>query len=801
MRDDLRCDSGSAGCDHVKRARCQLLAPVVGLFVLITGVFVSGSNIATAAPVRPAAPTPPALYRPIVPARLVDTRPGYSTVDGTGAPGQALGAGATLAVTVLGRGGIPSTNVAAVVLNVTVTNPTQPSFLTVWPSGANRPTASNLNFIAGQTVPNLVIAKLGTDHLVDVFNAAGTADVIVDVTGYFPTSDPFVPLVPARLMETRSNLPTIDGASRRGAPLGAGEQVDLPVSGRGGVPATGVDSVVLNVTATNPTRDSFVTVWPAGADRPVASNLNVVPNVTAPNLVIAKLGTAGAVSIYNLAGSTDIVVDVEGYYPTGGAFVSLTPARVLETRPGLPVAPGGTQRGMWIGDAQTIELQVLGAGGVPDSGVSAVVLNVTAIHPTGPSYITVWPTGASRPLASNLNLTHAGQVIPNLVVAKVGARGFVSIFNQSGLTDMAVDVAGYFVTEPSFVRSLSTSYQSTCALREIGTITCWGLHDQDRYGVFWAPPTLPFPEELRTLDDAVEVTVGALHSCALRADATVWCWGGSSFGEVGIGVTDQYNVWPPVRLTDLTDVVGIDAAAYHTCALKADGTVACWGDAHHWPPTMTRPQPIAGLSDIVQIAAGDNADCALHETGTVSCWGIYGALGVLGDGSGTVSPTPVTVSGLTDADSVTVMGLRACATRRTGEAVCWGNSFLGSGSTGGSLVPVPILDSLTGLPANDIVQVDGGDDYVCALRADAQVYCFGSEFYGSLGLAPSSSVSTTTLTSPTAGLPEIASISADRFHMCAMTFAAEVYCWGSNSSGQIGDGTTVNRSTPVLVLA
>ena len=116
-------------------------------------------------------------------------------------------------------------------------------------------------------------------------------------------------------------------------------------------------------------------------------------------------------------------------------------------------------------------------------------------------------------------------------------------------------------------------------------------------------------------------------------------------------------------------------------------------------------------------------------------------------------------------------------------------------------MPVPILDSATGLPADNIVQVDGGDDYLCALRGDAYVYCLGSEFYGSIGLAPSSTVFTTTLTTPTGGLPSIASISADRFHMCATSVAGQVYCWGSNSAGQVGNGTTQNQLTPAMVLS
>src|SRR5262249_22671617 len=156
----------------------------------------------------------------------------------------------------------------------------------------------------------------------------------------------------------------------------------------------------------------------------------------------------------NRAGTVDVIADVAGYFPADGTFVPLQPARLLETRPGEQTAPGATNRGMPLGAQGVIDLPVLGVGGVPAEFVSAVVLNVPAIHATSPSFVTVWPTGSPRRLASNLNLRGAHEVVPNLVVAKVGAGGNVSIYNDAGQTDMVVDVAGYFVEEPSVVREV-----------------------------------------------------------------------------------------------------------------------------------------------------------------------------------------------------------------------------------------------------------------------------------------------------------------------------------------------------------
>ena len=122
--------------------------------------------------------------------------------------------------------------------------------------------------------------------------------------------------------------------------MGPAGVLTVPVSGRGGVPATGVDAVALNVTATGATGSSFLTVWPSGATRPTASNLNFAAGYTVPNMAIAKLGVGGQISIFNLAGGVDVIVDVLGWFPSGGSYTGLSPARLLETRPGLATIDG-----------------------------------------------------------------------------------------------------------------------------------------------------------------------------------------------------------------------------------------------------------------------------------------------------------------------------------------------------------------------------------------------------------------------------------------------------------------------------
>ena len=130
---------------------------------------------------------------------------------------------------------------------------------------------------------------------------------------------------------------TIDGLFDRTGPVGPGATFNVTIAGRGGVPASGVGSVALNVTATNPTSNGYLTVWPTGQPQPNASNLNFVAGQTIPNMVIVPLGAGGQISIFNETGSTDVIVDVLGWFPTGPSFTGLTPARLLDSR--IPPAP------------------------------------------------------------------------------------------------------------------------------------------------------------------------------------------------------------------------------------------------------------------------------------------------------------------------------------------------------------------------------------------------------------------------------------------------------------------------------
>jgi len=374
------------------------------------------------------------VYHPLTPARILDSR----TPTGSWASPLAAGTARELQVTGLGGASEVPASAVAVVMNVTATGSTANSFVTAWPAGAGQPTASNLNFGVGQTIPNLVTVKLGTGGKVSFATAAGAVDLVADVVGFYDEGEAgslFNGITPVRLLDSRTGNGGWDG------PLAAGTPRDLAVRQPGratGVPATAT-AVIANVTVTEGTADSFLSVWPSGVAQPAVSNLNFATGQTVPNLAIVKIGDNGAIRLANAVGSAHVVVDVVGYFdPSVGArFHPIDPTRVLDDRIGLGVT------GSW-GPGETRVLAVAGVAGTKVPVVATdVVANVTATGATAGTFITVFPHGVVRPNSSNLNVG-AGQTIPNLVTVKVGTLGSVDLFNAAGAVDLIADVVGYY---------------------------------------------------------------------------------------------------------------------------------------------------------------------------------------------------------------------------------------------------------------------------------------------------------------------------------------------------------------------
>jgi hypothetical protein len=395
----------------------------------------------------------PGGFHPLSPTRIIDTRTGLGIANG---PLRSLdGRHSSLdpltrldelfnhEVKVTGRFGVPETGVQAVLLNVTAVGAPGPGFISVLPtpprvgdvfndqsSFGAAPETSNLNVAGGDIVPNLVVARVGAGGKIRFYNSFGPTHVIADIAGWIGTGgDRFAAINPTRLLDTRNG---IGGPARA---FGAWETRTLRVAGVAGVP-TSATSVVVNITSVAATASGYTTAYPAGQEVPNASNLNYPGGTIRANLAVVKVGASGQISLLAAEAGTHLIVDVLGSYgSSGGAITAVAPVRLVDTRTGV-----GTPQRPFIG-VESRNVQITGVGGVP-ANATAVILNVTSVDATGEGYLTVFPAGATRPVASNLNF-NAGQNVPNLVMAKLGAGGQVSIFNETAATQVLVDLMGY----------------------------------------------------------------------------------------------------------------------------------------------------------------------------------------------------------------------------------------------------------------------------------------------------------------------------------------------------------------------
>jgi len=229
---------------------------------------------------------------------------------------------------VAGDNGIP-VGATAAVFNVTVVSPTQAGYLTVYPQGATQPFASNVNYVAGQVVPNRVTVPLSTSGAtpgyISVFSSS-PANVVVDVSGYYTasggTGSQFTSEgAPVRICDTRPGNPSglsgsaaqCNGSGNAGRTIGTGGTLTIQVSGLAEVPS-GATAVVVNLTGVAPSATTFLTVFPNALPSPLVSDLNPVAGDVRANLTVATLSPSGTMSIYNYTGNTDVVVDVLGWY-------------------------------------------------------------------------------------------------------------------------------------------------------------------------------------------------------------------------------------------------------------------------------------------------------------------------------------------------------------------------------------------------------------------------------------------------------------------------------------------------------
>jgi len=398
-----------------------LVAPSAGLCIDIIGtasidVFVDGYYSPTATPTNT---SPPQLrytqghapgFVGTTPTRLFDTRD-------LGSP---IGGGQVFELDVSPF--VPA-EATAVVMNVTATEPQGPGFVTVYPCDNDRPEASSLNVTAGVTVPNLVTVDVGISGTVCFF-AQTTTHLLADLAGYYRIGggDGFVPSsTPVRMFDTRNT-----------SKLASGSTFEFDLSPFVDADAT---SAVFNLTATGVENNGFVTAFPCGTGRPLASNLNVTTGQTVPNLVTVALPANKHVCFFT-ASRANLIADLAGWYASSATsgFISISPIRWVDTRlqSVVPLPP----------DAYSVDFGT----DIPDA--TAVVLNATVVSPGLPGFLTTYPCSPQPPLASNVNFV-AGQIVPNMVVSALDADGFLCVLNSTA-THWLLDLSGYFTDSPFF---------------------------------------------------------------------------------------------------------------------------------------------------------------------------------------------------------------------------------------------------------------------------------------------------------------------------------------------------------------
>jgi len=375
----------------------------------------------------------------------------------------------------------------------------------------------------------------------------------------------------------------------------------------------------------------------------------------------------------------------------------------------------------------------------------------------------------------------------------------LGVFGLAGLVAGLVLPPGAGRVSATGIVAVETGGNHTCALTSAGGLRCWGLNDHGQLGdgTFVSRTR---PVDVSGLATGVTAFVaGGQHTCALTPAGGVRCWGHNFFGQLGDGSTIDRAT--PTAVAGLeSGVVGLAGGFFHTCALTGAGTVKCWGVNDYGQlgdgtRGNIRPSPVdvAGLSGVGAIEGGDVHTCALLTTGGVKCWG-WNFFGQLGDGTTADSSTPVDVFGLSNALALTSGIDHNCVVTASGATKCWGWNFagqLGDGTTTDRPTPGDVV-GLTGTPSS----LTAGGAHTCALVGGA-AECWGRNNAGQVGDGTAGNIRP----SPTdvVGLPAgISAVSVGGDHSCALG-DGDVFCWGRNLEGQLGDGTTANRSLPVAV--
>jgi alpha-tubulin suppressor-like RCC1 family protein len=349
--------------------------------------------------------------------------------------------------------------------------------------------------------------------------------------------------------------------------------------------------------------------------------------------------------------------------------------------------------------------------------------------------------------------------------------------------------------------AVSASVYHTCAMKTDHTLWCWGYNGSGELGDGTTTESdIPVREHSHAGDWAA-VSAGGGHTCAVKTDHTLWCWGSNGTAELGNGTTTNSTV--PVReRTHASDWAAVSAGEAYTCAVKTDHTLWCWGDNGSGElgigVTASSAVPVrehSHASNWTAVSAGEDHTCAVKTGHTLWCWGDNGT-GQLGDGGPTTrSDVPVQErTHASDWAAVSAGGDYTCAVKTDHSLWCWGDNGhgeLGDGTTTDSAVPVREHTH-----ASNWTAVSAGGDHTCAVKTDHTLWCWGSNPSGELGNGTATDSDIPVREHSHAG--DWAAVSAGWDHTCAVKTGHTLWCWGDNGTGQLGDGgPTTDSAVPV----
>ncbi|UOG67010.1 hypothetical protein LRM49_02975 [Candidatus Nanosynbacter sp. HMT-352] len=356
---------------------------------------------------------------------------------------------------------------------------------------------------------------------------------------------------------------------------------------------------------------------------------------------------------------------------------------------------------------------------------------------------------------------------------------------------------------------ITIGYGHTCALTNEGKAYCWGWNGQGQLGNNSTTNSrIPVAVQMPAGVSFQSITVGYYHTCALTNEGKAYCWGWNGQGQLGNNSTTNSRIPVAVQMPAGVSFQSITVGYYHTCALTNEGKAYCWGwngqgQLGNNSTTNSRipvaVQMPAGVARFQSIAAGYYYTCAITSEGKAYCWG-RGNGGQLGNNSTTNSRIPVAVqmpAGVARFQSIAAGYYYTCAITSEGKAYCWGRGNggqLGNNSTTNSRIPVAVQ-----MPAGVSFQsITAGSDYTCAITSEGKAYCWGYGSSGQLGNNSTTNSSTPVAVQMPAGV-SFQSITAGSDYTCALTNEGKAYCWGNNEYGQLGNNSTTNSSIPLAV--